>query len=423
MEQIRISPATLSGQVNIPPSKSAAHRMLLCAALSGGVQQIGPICHSDDIDATIGAIRALGAKVTEKDKDFLVEGISEKTLPTKPITIDCGESGSTLRFLIPIVAALGVSATFIGHGRLPNRPIKELTDILVKYGVFCSSDSLPLTIKGKLTAGTYEISGNISSQYLTGLLLALPLLKGEAQVTLTTPLESAGYIDMTLDTMSRFGVTCTKKDITYKTHGKYTPYNGSIEGDWSQACFFLAAAAEGHDIRINGLSPESTQGDRAAIEHFSKFGLQIRWAKELLFAKHMGALTPVSIDCSQIPDMVPALAVTAALAKGDTKLFGAARLRIKESDRIKTTLAGLHSMGVSAEELEDGLLIHGGAKPSGGIVDGAGDHRIVMAFAILAAAAKSDTIITGFSAIDKSYPDFFKDYQALGGKAHVIQSR
>lgn len=423
MEQIRISPATLTGRVTVPPSKSAAHRMLLCAALSDGLQEIRPVCHSEDIDVTLGAARALGAEITETKDCFLVRGISQSRIPTEPVTIDCGESGSTLRFLIPIAAALGINATFIGHGRLPNRPIGELTDLLRANGVTCSGDRLPLTIRGKLTAGDYRISGNISSQYLTGILLALPLVEGATSVTLTTPLESAGYIDMTVEAMAQFGVTCQRSGATYTVSGRYAPHNGRIEGDWSQACFFLAAAALGGRLEIDGLTADSAQGDRTATEHFAGFGLRITQQDGILSVEKTKQLTAVEIDCSQIPDMVPALAVTAALAEGDTRLYGAGRLRIKESDRIKTTLAGLRAMGIAADELEDGMIIHGGTKPHGATVDGAGDHRIVMAFSVLAAAAEGDTVITGFSAINKSYPTFFEDYESLGGNTYVIQPR
>lgn len=423
MEKIKISPSALGGKVLVPPSKSAAHRMILCAALSRGKSIVTPACHSADIDATINAAKALGAKITEENGAFTVLGISEDSLPKTAVTIDCGESGSTLRFLIPIAAALGVTATFIGHGRLPSRPINELTDLLTQNGVVCSDNHLPLTISGRLKAGNYRISGNISSQYLTGLLLALPLVDGDASVSLTTKLESAGYIDMTTNAMRHFGVNCSVCDSVYTASGSYTPKNAVIEGDWSQACFFLAAAALGGKIGIYGLDPNSLQGDSSAIEIFKGFGLSVEDKNSFFEAKGGKTLLSRDIDCSQIPDMVPALAVTAALCKGTTRLYGAARLRIKESDRIKTTLNGLLAMGVSAKELPDGLLITGGDKIKGGNIDGAGDHRIVMAFSVLAAAADGDTIISGYSAINKSYPDFFKDYTMLGGKADVIQNR
>lgn len=420
MEKIKISPSSLCGAVTVPPSKSAAHRMILCASLSNGFSVLTPACHSDDIDATINAAKTLGAKILEQDGKFLIHGINKDTLPKQHVTINCGESGSTLRFLIPIVAALGVNATFVGQGRLPSRPIDELTTLLSNHGAKPSDNKLPLTISGKLKAGEYLISGNVSSQYLTGLLLALPLVSGDAKITLTTKLESAGYVDMTIDALKQFGVNCSIDGFTYKANGNYSPKDTVIEGDWSQACFFLAAAALGKRVEIKGLHSSSLQGDKAALEIFESFGLTIENKNGSIFAARDNKILGRDIDCSQIPDMVPALAVTAALCEGTTRLYGAERLRIKESDRIKTTLDGLLAMGVDAKEMPDGLIIKGGNEIKGAEIDGANDHRIVMAFSVLAAAAKNDTIISGYSAINKSYPDFFKDYTMLGGKANVI---
>lgn len=420
MNRMKITPAPLQGEVTVPPSKSAAHRMLLCAALSNGVSRISPACHSMDIDATIGAVRALGAEVTETDGCFIVRGVTPERIPRTHQTIDCGESGSTLRFLLPVAAALGIHATFIGHGRLPSRPIDELTGLLRQNGADCDSDHLPLTLTGKLRPGQYAISGNISSQYLTGLLLALPLV-GDSTVSLTTPLESAGYIDMTLQTMERFGVRVTREGQTYTADGQYRPCDGAIEGDWSQACFFLAAAAGGRPICVRGLCDTSAQGDKAAIGLFGRFGMDISFENGLLCAVGH-SLHAAEIDCSQVPDMVPALAVTAALAEGETTLCGAGRLRLKESDRIKATVDGLHAMGITARELPDGLTVTGG-RVTGGAIDGAGDHRIVMAFSVLAAAAAGGTTVSDYTAVSKSYPGFFEDYKKLGGIADVVSDR
>ncbi len=422
MTDMKISPALLHGRVTIPPSKSAAHRMILCAALSGGRQTIAPFCYSKDIEATIHAVRTLGAKVEETAEGFVIDGITADSLPRAPITIDCNESGSTLRFLLPIAAALGLNATFVGQGRLPSRPIQPLTDLFAQHGVSCSSDTLPLTIRGKLQAGEYHIAGNISSQYLTGLLLALPLVEG-ATVRLTTPLLSAGYVDMTVETMKNFGVTVTNEGGRYTAQGTYHPFSGTIEGDWSNACFFLAAAAVGGQVELGGLSHDSTQGDKAALSLFSDFGLTITQQNGIYHITKEKSLLFQKIDCSQIPDMVPALAVAAALAEGDTLLYGAERLRLKESDRIETTKNGLMAFGVSVEERRDGLLIHGGCPLHGGVIDGANDHRIVMAFSVLATAAQSDSVILGWRATEKSYPTFFDDFRKLGGIAHVISYR
>lgn len=419
MEEIKITPSPLSGEVTVPPSKSAAHRNIICAALASGESIVSPACHSEDIDATIGCVKSLGATVTEKNGAFYIIGINRDEVLGKEVTLDCGESGSTLRFMIPIAAALGANATFIGHGRLPLRPITALTDILSANSVVCSNEKLPLTIKGKLDVNDYPISGNISSQYLTGLLFAIGINGGTAK--LTTPLQSAGYIDLTMKIMSNFGVKITENNGTYSASGDFTPTNTVIEGDWSQACFFLSAGALGGEIKIKGLDFGSTQGDMSVTELYKKFGAETEIKENSLFVKS-NKLNAIEIDCSQIPDAVPALAVVAAMSRGKTKIYGGERLRIKETDRIKTVADGLTAMGIKVEELKDGMIITGG-KPKGSRVIGTGDHRIVMAFSVLAAYAEGETVIEGYKAINKSYPLFFEDFKKLGGKANVITDR
>ena len=419
MEQIKITPCPLSGEVTVPPSKSAAHRNIICAALTSGESVVSPACHSEDIDATISCVKALGATVDEKNGAFYIIGINRDEVLNKEVTLDCGESGSTLRFMIPIAAALGANATFIGHGRLPLRPITALTDILSANSVVCSSEKLPLTIKGKLDVNNYPISGNISSQYLTGLLFAIGINGGTAK--LTTPLQSAGYIDLTMKIMSNFGVKITENNGVYSASGDFSTTNTVIEGDWSQACFFLSAGALGGEIKIKGLDFDSTQGDMSVTELYKNFGTEIEKKETYLFVKS-NKLNAIEIDCSQIPDAVPALAIVAAMSQGKTKIYGGERLRIKETDRIKTVVDGLTAMGIKVEELEDGMIITGG-QPKGSRVLGTGDHRIVMAFSVLAAYAEGETVIEGYKAINKSYPLFFQDFKKLGGKANVITDR
>ena len=419
MQKIQITPNTLCGEVTVPPSKSAAHRNIIAAALSDGLSVVSPACHSDDIDATLRCVTALGAKVEEKNGAFYISGINKTAANGRAYTLDCGESGSTLRFMLPIAAALGANATFIGYGQLPNRPITPLVEILKDFGVKVSSDRLPLTISGKLNKGDYPISGDVSSQYLTGLLFACPITGGSA--TLTTPLQSAGYVDLTIKILSNFGINISFNDGTYTVNGAYTNGTHTIEGDWSQACFFLTAAALGGEIKIKGLDFNSTQGDKSVLEIYKAFGCNIEVKENCIYAKG-GSLKAADINCAQIPDAVPALAVMAAMAKGTTKIFGGERLRFKETDRIKTVIDGLKNMGITVTELSDGMVITGGGA-TGGSVDGANDHRIVMAFAVLAAFAKDNTIIKGFNAINKSYPTFFNDFKALGGIANVIRNR
>lgn len=419
MENIKITPHPLSGEVKVPQSKSAAHRNIICAALANGESVLSPACHSEDIDATISCVRALGATVLEKDEKFYVTGIDREAIKGKSVTLNCKESGSTLRFMLPVAAALGATATFEGCGNLPNRPISELVGILSDNGISFSSNKLPLTISGCLEPNDYKISGNISSQYLTGLLFAISVNKGSA--TLTTPLESSGYIDLTVKILCDFGVNISKNNQTFTANGSLKATNTVIEGDWSQACFFLSAAALGGEINLNGLDFSSTQGDKSVLELFESFGTEIKTENSKILVKGKN-LNAIKINCSQIPDSVPALAVVAAKAQGATEITGGERLKIKETDRIKTVVNGLSAMGIKVKELPDGMIITGG-KPTGGIIDGAGDHRIVMAFAILAAYAKGPTIIQNYKAVNKSYPTFFEDFRALGGKADVITDR
>lgn len=459
---VEITPAPLCGKVFIPPSKSAAHRLILGAALAKGTSRVEPACHSKDIDATLKAAAALGAEITEQNGAFYITGIGGCPQSGSPVTIDCGESGSTLRFLLPIAAALGRTVTFTGHGRLPQRPMREMTELLRRHGVQCSADLLPITVTGRLNPGVFKISGAVSSQHLTGLLLALPLIGPNSSAELTTPLQSAGYIDLTVQALAEFGVTVTAHNGVYQTTGSYRAKAVEIEGDWSQASFYLAAAAMGARLQLTGLNPRSAQGDKAGLALFAKFGVQPVWQGQTLQlekapqplngekaestqsnrAASSGATNcptansqnngPTAtresantaeaartIDCRNIPDMVPALAAAAMFAAGQTVLTHAERLRFKESDRLATTAAAVNALGGKAEQTADGLIIYP-VLPKGGQVCGANDHRIVMAFSVAAAYAAGKTQITNAEATEKSYPGFFKDFTNLGGKANVL---
>ena len=356
---------------------------------------------SKDIEATIQVLRGLGADIRLEGDTVTVQGASSGETGTAEA--DCGESGSTLRFLLPVAAALGRNARFTGSGRLPQRPLDTLLQIFVEKGLSCvpeGADNLPLRLSGKLPAGLYRLPGDVSSQYITGLLLALPLTGGESIIRLTTPLQSAGYVDMTLKTMAAFGVTVERLPDGYRipAGSRYRSCDCAVEGDWSAAAFFLKAAA--------GL--------------FARLGAKVRWEKgDLLISP--GPLRGTRIDVSQIPDMAPALAACAAFAEGETLLTGCARLRIKESDRLTAIARGLTALGVPAEEGPDSLRIEGqGGPPHGGKIDGVNDHRIVMAFATAAAFASGQSEISDAEAVAKSYPAFFDDYTLLGGNVHVI---
>lgn len=418
MSVITVKPSKLCGEVAAPPSKSDVHRAIICAALSRGVCKIAPVALSNDIKATISCVRALGAKTELIGDALTVDGT--ELFSSEKASLDCGESGSTLRFFVPIAAAGGLNADFTGHGSLVSRPIGLFADILPEKGVNCETGgTLPLHISGQLESGVFEVPGNISSQFITGLLFALPLLDGDSEIRLTSPLQSAGYIDMTIACMDAFGVKIERTDYGCFVRGnqRYTPTDYLTDGDWSQAAFFMVAGAIGGDVTVTGVKQSSTQGDREIAELLGKFGADITIDENSVRARK-SELSAIDIDASQIPDLVPILAVAAAYAKGTTVIHGAERLRIKESDRLKTTAAMLNSLGGRVEEKPDGLVIHGG-ELSGGKVDGSNDHRIVMAASVAALGCKNEVNITDSESINKSFPDYFIHYYTLGGAADV----
>ncbi len=421
-----IAPGRLSGRVAIPPSKSAAHRAIIAAALSNGLCRVTPIAASDDIVATSNAMAVLGAVIRNAGDALLIRGLHDTTdtteAPSSPVLIDCAESGSTLRFLIPIAAALGRNATFTGRGRLAERPMAEYLHCLAQHGMSFSSDrGLPLSISGKLHPGTYNLPGNISSQFVTGLLFALPMLPGDSAITLSSELQSAGYVDLTLAVLADAGIRIDATANGWAIPGKqrYQARDYSVEGDWSQAAFFLAAATIGSDISITGLKRDSKQGDRAAENLFRQFGATITWDAAGALHARCNQAHGIAIDAAQIPDLVPALAAAAALCPGQTRIFNAERLRAKESDRLAAMRKALGALGATISESVDGLIIDGVERLHGGNVDGANDHRIVMASAIAALRADSPVAISHPQSINKSYPDFFAHFRSIGGSANV----
>ncbi len=384
-----ITPGPLEGTVTPPPSKSQAHRAILAQLLAGG-GTVSNLETSQDIEATQRCAAALKAQGTD--------------LPL----LDCGESGSTLRFLIPIALALRGGGRFTGRGRLMDRPQKPYFDIFDEKGIFYEQKDGALTVKGELKPGEYRLPGNVSSQFVTGLLYALPLLEGESRIVLTSPLESRGYVDMTLDVLDRFGVRVEVLEDGFLVPGDqvFQARDFTIEADWSQAAFWLAAGLLGNPVLTVGLSDQSTQGDRVIDEHFASFA----W----------GTWRTVEIDVSDCPDLLPPLAVMAAFHDGATRLINAARLRLKESDRLATVTKMLTALGGQVEEGPDWLAIPGTRFLKGGTVDGANDHRIVMAAAIAATRCTGPVTILGAEAVNKSYPSFWEEYKRLGGEFDVL---
>lgn len=404
---IRISPSVLKGDLSIPASKSCAHRAVICAALADGISRLSGITMSKDIEATISAMTALGASFEIKDDAVIVKGINGSVNGTADI--DCNESGSTLRFIMPVAAALGIDSIFRGRGRLPQRPIDIYKRELKKHGITFCADEMPYEINGRLTGGKYEIEGNVSSQFITGLLFALPLIKEDSEIIMTSHLESRPYVDITIDILRRFGIEISETENGYTIRGnqRYTPFDECVEGDYSQAAFFYVANALGSDVNILNLNEDSVQGDKAITSIIAD-------------TLKNGDITGYKADCSDIPDLVPILSVLGAYGNDTSIIYNAERLRIKESDRLAACADMLNNLGGNVTVTSDGLEIKPTNGLNGGSVDSYGDHRIVMAAAIAALCCKSEVIIKGAEAAEKSYPTFFEDYVRLGGKADVI---
>jgi len=354
------------------PSKYDLHRLMIAAHLAGMDLERLPVI-SDDIEATKECLQNMSG--------------------------DCRESGSTLRFLLPVFAALGREVTFTGTGRLPERPMQPLIDELRAKNCTIDRDRLPIAIAGRLRPGVFTLPGGVSSQYVTGLLFALPLLEERSEIALTSPLESRGYVDMTLRTLRKFGIVIQETATGFGVPGgqRYLPPEGALipEGDWSAAAFWLGANALGSRVRVTGLDGDSAQPDRAIMSLLENRGV---------------------MDASQCPDLVPIMAVVMALSPGRHEIINAARLRIKESDRLHAMAANLNAMGADVTELTDGLIINGKPALRGGEADSFGDHRIAMALAIAALKCEGAVTLRGAEAVRKTYPRYWEDYQGLGGK-------
>ena len=408
--EVTISPGRLAGKVAVPGSKSMAHRGLIAAALADGPSRIQNATPSGDIEATVRCLTALGAEIRREGEDLEVTPLHRRW--RERIVLPCGESGSTLRFLLPVAAALGAPARFTGEGRLPERPLGPLGETLIRGGAELSGFQLPLELAGRLRPGEYRLPGDVSSQYVTGLLLALPLLEGDSSIRLTTPLESAGYVRMTLQVLAQFGIQVSPEEGGWRILGNqiYRAADFEVEGDYSAAALFLTANAIGSQVECLGLREDSTQGDRAIPRHLETI-------------QSLGG-GRVEIDLSQCPDLAPALAVAAAYADGETALTHAGRLRLKESDLLAALSTVLTQMGAEVEEGPETLTIQGKPALDGGVtIEPFGDHRIAMAASIAALGAKAPVTIQNAQCVGKSYPQFFHHMKLLGGVCHVVNHR
>lgn len=417
------TPANLSGKIRAISSKSDAHRLLICGALADVPTRVHCNVMSKDISATVDCLKNMGAEI-------LVDGDIITVIPhsfNKKAELDCGESGSTLRFLLPVVSALGIDTTIKGHGRLPERPISPLKEEMERMSVtFHNGSKFPLHLTGQLQAGDYEILGNISSQFITGLLFALPLLDGDSKIRLIPPVESRSYLNITLSALRKFGIEIIEEENLYiiKGNQKYiSPKEITVEGDWSNSAFFLCTGALNENgVTVTDLDVNSPQGDKAILKVLEEMGADVKInGTEITVKKN--ELRGITVDASDIPDAVPIISVVASAGVGETRIINAQRLRIKESDRIKSVVDMLIAVGGRVEETDDGMVIYGGAELVGGRVEGSNDHRIVMSAAILSTLCKSDVTITDYKAVEKSYPHFFKDFVKMGGSADVINDR
>lgn len=432
---VEIEPRALQGTVSAIASKSAAHRLLILAALARGKTDIDCNSTSRDIDATVACLEALGARIARTRLGFRVNPIPRESargaipVAVRGAGLDCGESGSTLRFMLPVMAALGCGASIVGHGRLAERPLSPLYEELESHGARLSPQgAFPLRVDGLLQGGRFSLDGNVSSQFASGLLLAAPLLGEGVEVAVGEPVESRPYIDLTIRALETFGIAA---DVRREADGEgysavfsvrpgqslVSPGTVQVEGDWSNAAFWLASGSISGVVGVEGVDPASAQGDRACLAALSAFGARIARRGSAAVATS-DRLRGRTVDVTNIPDLAAPLAAVAAYAEGRTRIVGAARLRLKESDRLETIRAALSAMGCAAEIEGDELVIDGTGALGGGEVDAANDHRIAMMAAICGAHARKNTIIHGAECVQKSYPSFFEDFRALGGVAH-----
>ena len=471
----RVRPGTRRGSVRAPSSKSQAHRLLIAAALSEHETAIRCDDLSADITATVACLNALGAEIVRDGEMLRVSPVfaalraenggraarqaksapvdeaqgacgaqAEAPCDTASVPADkadsaneaqgetvfaaaevaaggerilrCGESGSTLRFLLPLCGALGVSAAFEREGRLPERPLKPLDEQLTAHGMAIQPDGALLHVSGTLRAGEYTLPGNVSSQYVTGLLMALPLIKGESVLRIEGKLESADYVAMTLDTLEKAGIRVEAIDGGFRIPGRQrydVPAGSAVEGDYSGAAFFLCMGALSKaGVTVTNLDPASKQGDKRVSEILARLGARVEYSADSVTVRR-GSLCGAVIDASMIPDLVPALAAVAALCGGETRFTHAERLRLKESDRLTATKNLIAALGGDARETDDGLIVTGKTQLAGGTVDPCGDHRLAMAAAVAACGCAGEVVVPEAQCVGKSYPAFWNDMKRL----------
>ncbi len=413
-----VIPGSRSGAVSAPSSKSQAHRILICAALAQNESVITCPGISKDIEATIACLNEMGAKIQVDGDMISVQPIDRDVLRdfSGERILRCAESGSTLRFLLPVVGALGINAAFVMEGRLPERPMREYEEVLRAHGMNITRDGCLMRVSGCLKAGAFALPGNISSQYFSGLLFALPLIEGSSRIIIDGSLESEDYVIMTENALRESGIVWKRLADGYEICGgqKYTSKpHIRVEGDYSNAAFFMCAGAlSSKGITVYNLSEISGQGDRRIVDVLEEFGAEIRRDGDGVFVRK-NRLNAITIDGSMIPDLIPVLSVVAAAAVGTTHVIHAERLRMKESDRIMSTVGMLKSLGACVTETKDGMIIEGREMLAGGTVDSCMDHRIAMAAAVAAGVCQNPVTVINAQCVSKSYPEFWKDLELL----------
>lgn len=418
---VKCIPSSCQGSVTIPPSKSMAHRAIICASLSNGTSILTNVSYSKDIIATIEAMKIIGASIVQKDNTLIITGTNH--IHAHQNEIFCNESGSTLRFLIPIFSLCNQKLTFTGAGRLMERPQSIYQDLFLNKKLLFEQNDHGITIESSLPAGQYEIKGDVSSQFISGLLFTLPLLKGDSILKIIPPYESKSYVDLTIQMLHHYGIQIEQSDsYTYiiKGNQQYQANNYSIEGDYSQLAFFAVYAAINGNVQIDGMNLNSYQGDQQIIAILERAGANIKAIKNgYLISK--GDLKGCDIDLANCPDIGPILCVLGMFSEGTTTINNAARLRIKESDRIAAMEHELRKFGCDITSDENTITIHGKkGYTCNEILYGHNDHRIVMALTIASACSNNATTIQDAQAISKSYPHFFEDYQKVNGKVEYL---
>ncbi len=419
-----VTPKKLSGTLVVPSSKSAGHRDLICAALADGKSLVKNITPSEDLEATCRVLQKFGATVetvAHEDGRRTVAVTGGLSSQTSPLKVDCGESGSTVRFLIPVGLLTGREITYTGRGRLPERPLDPFLKIFDEKHIDYKkgNQSLPLTISGQLKGGTYELPGNVSSQFFTGLLMTLPLLRDDSVIRSTTVVESESYINITLDCLRRHGIYVEKeRDGLYLIRGRQAYRKGeyTVEGDFSQAAFWLVGGIIGQPLELTGLSGNSTQGDREIVSFIESMRGRIERSGSVLRAVP-SRTTGLTIDVKDCPDLVPALAVLGTFSQGITRIVNGARVRLKECDRLHAMAEVLNALGGKVQETKDGLIIEGVSSLTGGRVRAWNDHRIAMALAMASQRCTGKLTIEGAECVRKSYPSFWQDFAHMGGIA------